>query len=144
MTARLSRLLGVLALLAFAFPALAQTPVGTWRTIDDDTGEPKALVRIYESGGQLVGEIVHLLPRGRTCEGCAAPHTNRAVDGVRILDGFTRSGSTWTGGRITDLKSGKTYKAKMQVERDGRLRVWGYVGVDTPMTRRNQRWERVR
>ncbi|MEM1055927.1 MAG: DUF2147 domain-containing protein [Bacteroidota bacterium] len=144
MTARLPRLFGVLALLAFAIPALAQTPVGTWRTIDDDTGEPRSLVRIYETGGQLVGEVVHLLPRGRTCQDCVAPYQGTTMEGVRVLSGFTRDGNTWTGGRITDPASGKEYKAKMRVERDGRLRVWGYVGVDTPLTRRNQRWERVR
>lgn len=144
MTVRFSRLLGVLALLAFALPAVAQTPVGTWRTIDDDTGEPKALVRIYESGGQLVGDVVHLLPQGRRCEDCAGRYNNSTLEGVRILEGFSRNGDTWTGGRITDAASGKTYKAKMKVESDGRLRVWGYVGLDTPMTRRNQRWERVR
>lgn len=145
MIARFPRLLGVLALLAFALPVFAQgTPVGTWRTIDDETGEPKSTVRIYESGGQLVGDIQGLLPRGRRCEGCAGRFNNSTLEGVRILEGFTRDGDTWSGGRITDPKSGKTYKAKMKVERDGRLRVWGYVGVDTPVTRRNQRWERVR
>ena len=140
---RLPRLFGVLALLAFALPALAQSPIGTWRTIDDETGEPKSLVRIFEVDGELVGEVVRLLPEGRRCEGCAAPYTNSTMEGVRILSGFTQDGSTWKGGRITDPKKNKEYKAKMKIESDGRLRVWGFVGFDSALTRRNQRWERV-
>lgn len=138
------RALGVFALLAFAVPALAQSPVGTWRTIDDETGQPKSIVRVFEQNGQLVGEIVQLLPEGRLCVDCAPQFNNRDLRGVRILTGFTQQGNEWGGGRITDPKTGRTYRAKMRVERDGRLRVWGYVGADTPLTRRNQFWERVR
>src|SRR5690606_26059020 len=53
------RLLGALALLLFTLPAMAQsTPIGVWRTIDDETGEPKSHVRIYERGGKLFGDVV--------------------------------------------------------------------------------------
>lgn len=45
------------ALLLPAF-ALAQTsPVGLWKTIDDDGKTAKSLVRISEQGGTLVGTI---------------------------------------------------------------------------------------
>ncbi len=33
------------------------TPVGEWRTIDDNTGTPQAVVRIYERDGELVGVV---------------------------------------------------------------------------------------
>lgn len=139
------RALGAFALLAFALPVLAQSsPVGTWRTIDDATGEPKSLVRIYERSGKLYGEIAQLLPEGRTCDNCADEYRGKNMRGVQILSDYTRSGDTWTGGRITDPQSGKTYKSKMQVERDGRLKVWGFVGFDSALTRRSQYWERVR
>ncbi|MDT0630973.1 DUF2147 domain-containing protein [Rubrivirga sp. S365] len=138
------RALGALALFAFALPALAQTtPVGTWRTINDDTGEPQSLVRIYERDGELYGEIAGLLPEGRVCEDCDEEYRGSDMKGVEILRDFERDGDTWKGGRITDPQSGKTYKAKMEVERDGRLKVWGFVGFDSPLTRRTQYWERV-
>lgn len=134
------------ALLAFlvAGPALAQSPLGVWRTVDDATGEPKSLVRIFEENGMLVGEIQQLLPAGRLCEGCAGRFNNSDLRGTRILTGFRQDGNEWSGGRITDPKTGRVYRAKMRVDRDGRLRVWGYVGADTPLTRRAQFWERVR
>ena len=48
-----------LALLATAAAAAwAQaTPVGLWKTIDDETGRPKSLVRISDAGGTLSGRI---------------------------------------------------------------------------------------
>lgn len=137
----------VLAALLFAAPAMAQqSPVGTWRTVDDATGEPKSIVRVFEENGQVVGEIQQLLQNDGRCVGCAGRFANADMRGVRILSGFRTRGNSgeWSGGRITDPKSGRTYRAKMRVDRDGRLRVWGYVGADTPLTRRAQYWERVR
>ena len=139
----LHRALGVLTLLLFAIPALAQSPVGVWRTIDDETGDPKSLVRIYEKGGKLVGDIQTLLPENRKCVDCVAPYKGTDMRGTQILSGFSRSGDAWTGGRIVNPANGKTYKAKMEIQPDGRLRLWGYVGFDSPLTRKAQVWERV-
>ncbi len=145
MTLTPSRAIAALALLLLALPALAQTsPVGTWRTIDEATREPKSIVRVYDRGGALHGEIVRLLPEGRRCVDCAPRFNGQDLRGVEILSGFRARGNTWEGGRITDPKNGRTYRAKMQVQSDGRLKVWGYVGMDTPLTRRAQYWERVR
>ena len=109
-----------------------------------ETGDPKSIVRVYERGGELHGEIVRLLPEGRVCTDCAARYNGQSLRGTEILSGFEANGNTWGGGRITDPKSGRTYRAKMEVQSDGRLKVWGYVGLDTPLTRRSQYWERVR
>ena len=135
------RLTGLLALALFALPAMAQSPVGQWRTIDDETGEPKSIVRIFESGGELVGEVVKLLPEGRRCQDCAGSYNNSTLRGTRILWGFTQSGNEYNGGRIVDPLTGKEYKAKMKVERDGRLYLRGYIGI--PALGRTQYWERV-
>lgn len=139
-----TRVLSVLTLLLFAAPAFAQgSPVGVWRTIDEQTNEAKSLVRIFEESGKLVGEIQTLLPEGRMCNACVEPYQGTDARGVRILTGFSRDGDTWKGGRITNIADGKVYKAKMKVQPDGTLRVWGYVGLDTRLTRRAQIWERV-
>ena len=49
-------------LFALSAAALAQnaSPVGAWKTIDDETGKPKALVRITEDAGILTGKIEKL------------------------------------------------------------------------------------
>ena len=135
------RLTGLLALALFALPAMAQSPVGQWRTIDDETGEPKSIVRIFEEGGEMHGEIVKLLPEGRRCEDCAGSFNNSTLRGTRILTGLERDGDEYNGGTITDPKTGKVYKVKMKVQRDGRLYLRGYIGI--PALGRTQYWERV-
>ena len=35
--------------------AQSDTPVGLWKTIDDETKQARSLVRITESGGQQIG-----------------------------------------------------------------------------------------
>ncbi|MBW8837669.1 MAG: DUF2147 domain-containing protein, partial [Burkholderia sp.] len=49
-TAKQAALAGVLLASAVTAMAQADTPVGTWQTIDDHTGQPKALVQIVDSG----------------------------------------------------------------------------------------------
>ena len=143
MTTRLFRVVGVLALLAFAVPALAQSsPVGTWRTFDDD-GTPKSIVRITEQGGKLVGHIVRLLPEGRICTDCDGEYRNSNLQGTRVLWGFSRDGDEYTGGRAFDPANGKTYRGVMKVERDGRLYLRGYVAGIRALGR-TQYWERIR
>ena len=136
------RLLGGLALLLFAFPAFAQSPVGVWRTIDDEDGEPKSHVEIYQEDGKLFGRIQTLLPEGRLCEECAEEYDGRDLRGVVILRDLEPDGDEWSGGTITDPKTGRTYRAKMSLDGPNRLRVRGYVGFS--LLGRTQVWERVR
>ena len=135
------RLDGLLALLLLAFPARAQSPIGVWRTIDDETGQPKSLVRIYERNGALFGDIVTLLPEGRLCSPCAARFEGRNLRGETVIRNLRRDGNEWSGGTITDPKSGRTYRAKMSLDGPNRLRVRGYLGVS--LLGRTQVWERV-
>ena len=141
-----ARALGVLALLLAALLARAQnnTPIGTWRTIDDDTGEPKSLVRIYERDGKLFGDIVMLLPEGRVCDDCAERFEGRDLRGETIVTNLERRGdrNEWRGGRIVDPKSGRTYSLTVSMDGPNRLRLRGYV-LGIRALGRTQTWERV-
>ena len=54
----MKRILGALVLAFTAGAAFAQaSPVGLWKTIDDETKQEKSLVRISESAGVLSGRI---------------------------------------------------------------------------------------
>ena len=80
--------------------AFAQSPVGTWRTIDDETGKPKSHVEIYEQNGKLYGKITKLLNPSEpnpTCKKCSGAKKGtsatqcRACNGsgqVRVQQGF--------------------------------------------------------
>ena len=52
-------LCAVAALLACGL-AQAEGIAGTWKTIDDETRQPKALVQITENGNEYQGRIIKL------------------------------------------------------------------------------------
>ena len=136
------RAFGVVALLLIATSAFAQaSPVGVWRTVDDEDGEPKSNVEIYEQGGKLFGRIQMLLPEGRVCSPCAEEFEGRDLRGVVILRDMEARGEGWDGGTIRDPKTGRTYRAKMSLDGPNRLRVRGFVGFS--LLGRTQVWERV-
>ena len=52
-----------------SFSFAAESPVGRWQTIDDETGKPKSVVEIQQAAdGSLSGEVAARTP-------CATPVT---------------------------------------------------------------------
>ena len=47
----------VLLLLLFGSLSHAASPVGEWKTIDDETGKDKSIVELYEDNGKIYGKI---------------------------------------------------------------------------------------
>ena len=139
-------LLTVLTSLAGVASAQSSSPVGLWKTIDDETGKPKALVRISENNGELSGRIERLFrapdqDQNPVCDKCEDARKNQPLIGMVILDGMKRDGDEYTGGSILDPASGKIYRSKMEVVEDGRkLNVRGYIGI--PALGRTQTWAR--
>ncbi|MFO0120804.1 MAG: DUF2147 domain-containing protein [Burkholderiales bacterium] len=142
----------VLAMAAALSPAQAQgqaqaqaSPVGLWRTMDESSGQAKALVRIEERNGTLVGRIERLLvdPESATCQACTGELKGKPVIGLTILNGLRREGELWSGGEVLDPNNGKFYKAQVRLAQAGeQLQVRGYVGV--PSLGRTQTWRRER
>lgn len=121
----------------------AGSPAGTWTTIDDKTGQKRAVVNISVSGGTLNGSIVKVFPQpGDTgiCSKCPGAFKDKKIQGLGIVWGLKDQGNgVWSGGSILDPKTGKIYKAKITVE-GNKLYVRGYVGVS--MLGRTQVWVR--
>lgn len=120
------------ALVPAAQAQAADSPVGLWRTIDDETKQAKALIRIVEQGGTLVGRIERILvgAADAVCEQCTDQRKGKPVQGMTILSGLRKDGDGWGGGEILDPKNGKVYKAKVSLADGGRrLDVRGFVGV---------------
>jgi len=136
------------ALFALSATALAQnaSPVGAWKTIDDDTGKPKALVRISEDQGMLTGKIEKLYRPGDQdqnpkCVKCSDARKDQPIIGMIILSGLKKDGNDYTGGEILDPAAGKVYKSKATLKDNGaKLEVRGYIGA--PMFGRSQTWVR--
>jgi len=138
-----------LLLVAACGAALAQqaTPVGLWKTIDDDSKAEKSLVRILaEAGGTLGGRIEKLLDSekaGAVCDKCSGALQGKPIAGMTILSGARKADGgefVWEGGQILDPSNGKTYKVRLKPIDDGtKLEVRGYLG---PFYR-TQVWQRV-
>ena len=69
--------LSFILILFTACSVWAQAPIiGKWKTIDDETNQPKSIVEIFEKDGKFYGKIVKLfLKEGDnqhpTCDKCA-------------------------------------------------------------------------
>jgi uncharacterized protein (DUF2147 family) len=140
-------LLATAAFLSFGAWAQQASPVGLWQNIDDETGKPKALIRITESNGEYRGRIEKLF-RGPDedpnpkCDKCEGARKDQPIVGMTILTGLKQDGNEYNGGQILDPANGKVYKSKMSVSDGGKkLDVRGYLGV--PMLGRTQTWVRV-
>ena len=83
----------VIATMAFVVSAgafaQAATPVGLWKTIDDDTKKEKSLVRISESAGVLTGKLEKLLdPKAKpdeVCDKCTDERKDKPMLGLTII-----------------------------------------------------------
>jgi uncharacterized protein (DUF2147 family) len=130
----------------FAF-AEATTPVGLWKTIDDETGKEKSYVRITEANGVVSGKIEKLVNPSQPdpkCEKCTDERKDQPVVGMTIIRNVKKDGGDdlWEGGDILDPNNGKVYKVRLTPEDGGKkLKVRGYIGV--PMLGRSQTWIRV-
>ncbi|MGX7003654.1 DUF2147 domain-containing protein [Caballeronia sp. KNU42] len=144
----IGRILLAGALLASAATSMAQaaSPTGLWQTIDDKTGQPKALVQIVQdSDGTLTGKILTGLGSNddpnRRCTACTDSRKDQLMKGMTIIDGMKADGDTWDGGQILDPENGKLYKCKMHLDDGGqKLVVRGYIGVS--LLGRSQTWIR--
>lgn len=139
----------VLLLAGVSVYAEPLSPVGRWKTIDDETKKLRSIVQIWEQEGQLQGKIEKIFYRpdekvNELCDKCPAPWHNQKKIGMTILWGFIKSKDNpqqWIDGKILDPKTGKIYRCQMTLDESGKeLRVRGYIGM--PLLGRTQQWLR--
>ena len=53
----------IVCLFTFLVSGNAQSIFGKWKTIDDDTGEAKSIVEIYELDGKAYAKVVEILEK---------------------------------------------------------------------------------
>jgi uncharacterized protein (DUF2147 family) len=122
------------------------SPVGLWRTIDDNTGRPRGLVRVIEVNGEYQGKVEKIFPKpgevpDPKCEKCEGARRNQPIIGMTILWGLKKQGDEYQGGTILDPENGKVYHAKMTLDGDGgKLSVRGFIGFS--LLGRTQTWLR--
>jgi uncharacterized protein (DUF2147 family) len=133
--------------LAAGAASAQMSPVGLWKTIDDDTQKPKSLVRIVDGGGTLSGRIEKLLDPAddakEVCDKCTDERKGQPIVGLTILRNLRQDAddkTIWDGGDVLDPGNGKTYRARLKPMNNGKeLQLRGYIG---PFYR-SQTWIRV-
>ncbi|MFT4045703.1 MAG: DUF2147 domain-containing protein [Solimonas sp.] len=122
----------------------ASSPVGVWKTIDDETGQAKSLVEITESNGELHGRIIRIFHPSMpnpTCEKCEGAKKDQPITGLEILWGLKENGGEWSGGQVLDPQKGKVYNAKVSLADNGsKLNLRGFIGFS--LIGRTQIWLR--
>lgn len=140
----------ILSLVTFYFMSLSllanDSIVGTWKTIDDETGKAKSLVKIIKKDGIFTGNIIKLFNPSEAnpvCKNCTDDRKDQAIIGMQIIrDVKQKNDNKWSGGKILDPKKGNEYKVVFRLQEEGQqLKVRGYVGIT--LLGRTQIWERV-
>ena len=135
------------SLLLLAGSVWAQaTPVGLWKTIDDETKQEKSHVRISESNGVLTGKIEKIVDptkQDSKCVKCSDERKDQPILGMVIFKGpkqDAKDKAIWEGGEILDPSKGKSYRMRLRVREDGKkLEMRGYIAF----LHRDQEWIRA-
>ncbi len=105
---------------------------GYWTTIDDETGDAKSVVQVYEYQGKIYGRVVELLQNpGAKAKIKGSP----SVKGLTIIWDLEKDGDSYSGGEILDPTKGKVYGCEMWREGE-KLIVRGKIAF----LGRNQTW----
>ncbi len=124
---------------------------GYWRTIDDVTGKPKAIINITRADdNSLRGQILKIYPRpgydqNEVCAACQGNKHNQRIVGMFVMDKLkadAKNQGRYINGNILDPMNGKTYHCNVLMTGKGQqLEVRGYIGI--PLFGRTQTWVRV-
>ena len=124
------------------------SPVGYWKTIDDVTGKPKSIIKIWETQNHLLmGQVTQIFPspgkdQTERCIACQGDQHDQPIVGMVILSGLKQANHQWAEGKILDPHNGKTYSCSAKLADNGKkLDVRGYIGL--PLLGRSQTWERM-
>ncbi|WP_424961591.1 DUF2147 domain-containing protein [Ekhidna sp.] len=111
----------------------SQSIVGTWKTIDDESGKPRSVVDIYEKDGRYYGKIIKLFREpgedpDPVCEECEDHRKGKKVIGMEIISDmkYDKGDEEYRKGEILDPENGNIYDCKLWIE-EGKLKVRGYL-----------------
>lgn len=136
---------GLVVFFSIIFNAQGQTVLGKWKTIDDETGEAKSIVEVYEKSGKIYAKVVEILRaehKKDICTKCEGADKNKPILGMVIMNGLEKDGSEYNGGTILDPQNGKKYKCYITLESPDKLKLRGYIGIS--IVGRTQYWTRVK
>ena len=128
--ARLAAATAATLAVAIASPALAADPVeGLW-LVQAGTAKVK-VAPCARDKSRMCGQVAWLkTPGAKDANNPDASLRSRPIMGMLMIRDFKSAGpGKWTGGKIYDPNSGKTYGSKMNANPDGTLKVEGCIAV---------------
>ena len=130
--------------------ACANHPYGFWQTVDAQTHLPTSVIAVYPYQGKIYGKIIASFDSRGNLEETIYQPCNRAPGlqgypfycGLDIIWASPASGKEPAKGQLIDPRSGKTYTAKLWVERGnlvlrGELMMFGKNEVLLPFPDHN-------
>lgn len=124
----------------------AQGVFDEWKTIDDRTGKPKGVIKIYKQDGKMYGKIIKILEEGKEdvkCTKCEGDLKDKPVLGMTIIDAAElHEDGEWKGKKLFDPEQAMTFRCKIWLNPDNpdELKVRGYLSF----IYRTQTWLRVK
>ncbi|WP_241485295.1 DUF2147 domain-containing protein [Psychroserpens damuponensis] len=111
---------------------MSQTIFGKWKTVDDETGEEKSIVEIYQDNGKVYGKIIEIFDptkRDLPCKSCTGEDYNKPVLGLNIIKDMEKSGDVYKKGTVTNPEDGKIYDCRIKLDDNNpnKLQLRGYV-----------------
>jgi uncharacterized protein (DUF2147 family) len=119
--------------------------IGKWKTVDDETGQAKSIVEIYEKSGKIYGRVMEIFDANHKkdlCNDCSGEDANKPILGLTIIKGLSKDGNEYNSGEIMDPKNGRHYKCTIVLQSKDKLKVRGYIGF--ALLGRTQYWYRVK
>ncbi|MGB7393036.1 MAG: DUF2147 domain-containing protein [Pricia sp.] len=142
----LIRFLIALLLLLVSNVVNGQSVFGKWKTIDDRTGKPKAIIDIYKDDkGLMDGKVIEIVEEGKEdfiCEKCEGDRKDKPVLGMTIIEDAEHTGDgVYKGDTLFDPQQAMTFRCKIWLNPDNpdELMVRGYWAF----VYRTQTWKRV-
>jgi uncharacterized protein (DUF2147 family) len=132
----------LLTLILFVFSINAQSIIGKWKTIDDETGKAKSIVEIFKKDNKYYGKIVDILDatkKKNKCKLCEDSRKDQPIMGMEIIKDLEQDDDEFEDGTILDPNNGKVYDCKIWLEDKNTLSVRGYILFFF----RTQTWHRV-
>ncbi len=123
-----------------------QSVFGKWKTIDDRTGNPKAVVNVFKKDGLMYGKIEKILEEGKEealCVKCKGEKKDKPIIGMLIIEALKKqSNNEWKGKTLFDPEQAMTFRCKIWLNPDNpnELMVRGYLAFFY----RTQTWLRVK
>ena len=124
--------------------SFSQSILGKWKSIDEETNKDESIIEIYQEKGKFYGKIIQLLDpkkKNAVCENCKGKNKGKSINGLIIIDGLTKDGNEWSGGKVLDPKNGKKYKCYITLKDKNTMKLRGYIGFS--VFGRTAYWYRV-